>query len=583
MSDSDTNVPTDASNKTLVFVSFAHADEDEYVRGPLTTLRRVCGDRYEFFLAKDVPDNEWETKIVQTMDRAKALVFFMTAKSLQSEPTITEIGLARKRNLVIIPVVLEEGCEDLSDEKQLEFRLEGKELLLAHRMSQAQMINSIVSRLPAAAVPQATPATGPVSLLEIAATSIKVPPSAEDDPGTPYAVTRLQRETIEHLLGVLEDCTARGDTATFDRAAQLLGMHLWSVLLDNDIGKRLGNDGSSSAHVELMFCTDAKVDWWPWELVYDWHQAVGGFVALDRAMTFTRRLPKARPVALKPWAGDRLCKVLFAAPRTPEKELDPTSLYEVFGVQEGHEASPVWTGKTDTHPGLVDLATRTEHSPAPNDLSDQAVKWEDVLQLLTKGDPVDVFHLVTFARLGNDGTTIELAFADKDDDDAADWVNVSALGSALAGDAEKARDPTTVAVVSFVAVNENPWRMAARLGYALAFKGVPAVIAVPYRASSDRSADFFTTFYTWLFDAEDERHLLDRVPAVLRRCHRAQQESGRSEVHPFGAPIVYVNPLQARVDRSNQLTALKPGGAGAASEALQPDHEAGPSPRGYRT
>lgn len=582
MSDPAATVPTDASDKTLVFVSFAHADEDRFVRGPIAALREICGERYEFFLAKDVPANEWETKIVRTMARAKAVLFFMTTKSLQSEPTKREIGLGTKQGLTVIPLVFEKGCEEIEDE-QLKFRLEGVELVLAHSLSQDEIIETVVSRLPVPAAPEAPVATGAVHLLEIAARAIRAPASADDDAdGISFEVTRLQRETIEHLLGVLADCTIRGDTTAFDRAAQLLGMHLWSVLLDNEIGERLVDGGSGPSHVELLFRPDARIDWWPWELVYDCHQTSGAFIALDKAMTFTRRLPNVRSVALQPWAGDRACKVLFAAPRTPEKDLDPSPLYEVFGVHEDHETPPDWTRTTSTHPGVVDLATRTEHSPAPNDLSFQAVSWADVRQLLTRGDPVDVFHLVTFARVGNDGSTIELAFADPDDDDAAQWINVNALSSALEGDAESARDPTTVAVVSFVAVNENPWRMAARLGHALASHGLPAVVAVPYRASSDRSADFFSTFYTWLFDPDDPRHLVDRLPAVLRRCHRAQQESGGSAVHPFGAPIAYLNPLQVRADRANQVTSLKPGGRGAGvGEAVQPDRREGPGRGGY--
>ena len=69
-------------------------------------------------VVKDVPSNEWETKIVETIKRSKALVFFVTANSLQSEPTRSEIGLARDEDIVIIPVLLQADC-DLDGDDQL--------------------------------------------------------------------------------------------------------------------------------------------------------------------------------------------------------------------------------------------------------------------------------------------------------------------------------------------------------------------------------------------------------------------------------------------------------------------------------
>lgn len=82
------------------------------------------------------------------------------------------------------------------------------------------------------------------------------------------------------------------------------------------------------------------------------------------------------------------------------------------------------------------------------------------------------------------------------------------------------------------------------MGEALATDRLPAVMTVPYRASSDRSAQFFRTFYTQLFEDHSDRAIPERLPGVLRHCHRSQRESGGGELHPFGAPIVFLNSVQ---------------------------------------
>jgi hypothetical protein len=143
-----------ATDKPLVFVSYALEDEGDITRGPLSELRRVGGDRYEFLsrweyhFRTEGPVGDWDTMIVEAVHQAEALLFFMTPRSLQSGSARQEVIAASTEGIPIIPVVLDEECETALD-NQLRFHLMRHWWISAYAMSQTDMVDQIVARLPA--------------------------------------------------------------------------------------------------------------------------------------------------------------------------------------------------------------------------------------------------------------------------------------------------------------------------------------------------------------------------------------------------------------------------------------------------
>ena len=376
---------------------------------------------------------------------------------------------------------------------------------------------------------------------------------------------KLKRRTIETLIDML-----RQGRLVRGREYETLGVNLYSVLLDNDIGKELidqvNKQTSKKAlrtnllRINLEFETSEGgiaygLECWPWE--YLRYEPGQGRRGLRYYLATTIRLTLTRSLWLQAVLGDTVLdnpplKVLFVVARpsnldefNPEKtkkaidkfKIDVTaSLAARFPGKELEELV-IFKELVDPPPGLA-----IDRSP---DYEPEAT-WENFRGMVIGLDP-NVIHFLGHGSYDNDKGRI--AFTHRNGE--AHWIDDEKIAAALDFAREELKLVFLQACESASPPRDkyDPYRGVTGVGLCLAKCDIPAVVAMQYDMKSRDTDTFATAFYGALADNKP----ID-VAVQIGRFEIAESSSDA-----FGLPVLY---------------SRKPG-------TLIPDKPAKQSPAGY--
>ena len=350
-----------------------------------------------------------------------------------------------------------------------------------------------------------------------------------------HQVDPLAAKTIEVLIDM-----ARHNRLREEDEYRLLGEHLYSVLLDNQIGRDLNralyNPDLKLVRVLLEFEGDHPLAAWPWEYLYSpVRQNVGGtgyFLGQLTKLVLIRHLPTGfdRQVTVdKPPVN-----VLFVASRPKGMSLSYQSVKETLeqiAEREGQAMNlQVIEPETYDDDSGLRLASAT---------------YRKVIDTAAGVEP-HIIHIVAHGRRLRAGG--QLAFMDASG--GVDWrdekqiaqdlssMNLPSLRLVFLEACESALPDTDSLREHYAAISGVAMR--------LAHVGIPAVVGMQYQIEQGSSNVFTRAFYTALLEREtvDIAVLHGRRELVKAEADRQPDENGDDSVRQsrpgFGLPVVYL-------------------------------------------
>lgn len=392
----------------------------------------------------------------------------------------------------------------------------------------------------------------------------------EVGPKADLVINAVQKSTIDMMVAMLRENRLRDE-----RECQVLGANLWSVLLDNAIGRALHDalrTPRQLIRVELEFGGD--LHWlagWPWEYLYcplEPTDAQTGYFLARR----TSRLLLTRQIGLRTNRALRVeqppVKILFVV-ASPDSSDESEPLAEVQYLRLHEELRDFVTqleGKIELMTLIAPHKRSKEYTPneSPKATYDN---FKDVMKTL---EP-HVVHFVGHGRCVPDGG--EVAFVGPDY--KAQWVP----GARIAEDLMDLEETRLVFLQACESALPDPYQAISGVAMQLAHRNIPAVVAMQYKVENAVASDFARAFYGALVRSRPIDAAVQEARDKIAK-HVSDWAQGRA----FGLPVLYLRQFEAlmpsegqRGGRFDRPVAGRPVDAGAV-----PASRPAPAPGGDR-
>jgi CHAT domain len=340
----------------------------------------------------------------------------------------------------------------------------------------------------------------------------------------------LREKTVELLIDMLHSGRLRWSEV------ELLGEHLYAILLENKIGEALHTAvHDDSLHmdywrVELEFKPAESVQHplasWPWEFLYGparYGWGNGYFLAERFDLVLTRRLITYRQRHTPFTLSSDPVKILFVAPSP--KKLDPVEYGSVL------ETLKTLADQPQNRIKLTMLVDDPDASEREHEYKPQATFSEFSRNVRKIDDPHHIIHFVGHGRnINNEGS--QLAFMHNTVRDKVNWVGENDLTRTLL--------PATALRFVFLQACEstpptNSYEAVSGLAMRIANQNIPAVVGMQYPTNTLVANKFAAAFYKALVNFKSidaamlagQREIFDEIP---------DEEKGSS----FGWPVLYL-------------------------------------------
>jgi hypothetical protein len=321
------------------------------------------------------------------------------------------------------------------------------------------------------------------------------------------------------------------DTTTSNELIRILGEHLYYVLFKGEILEKLdiGLHGNF-LRVELEFEDDDEAASWPWEYLYrpkDQTLESDAFLVQIAQLVLNRRLylKNAPPISL---GVTKPVKLLLVVSRpTNEGEVVYDMILEK--IKELHEKRHVIDSRV-----LIDYLDRDDPEPPnPDSLKATADKFKKL---------VDDFHpnIIHFIGHGQrSGKHGQIAFLD--DNGRSQWID----DDEFADIATQHKDELKLV---FLQACDSAHNSISGMTQRLAYKNIPAVIAMQYKIGSNIANIFARGFY----DALAEGKAVDMAVKAGRHAIKAQKDEELP--HAFGLPVLYLSSYDSFISNESVYT-----------------------------
>ncbi len=333
----------------------------------------------------------------------------------------------------------------------------------------------------------------------------------------------LAKQTIEVLIDML-----RGNRLCDWKEFRVLGSYLYSVLLDNDIGKALTDavyaPKSKMLRVELQFDTSGprqqglNLSSWPWEYLYCPVQPGGGtgyFLGDKFNLVLTRRLrlDKTRNLGV----DDGPVKVLFVASQPDGMSIEYQGVYEA--IQEMQQNSP----------GTIELAELLPSAKLPS--MDNPTPWENYSRFLQQARTWNphVIHFIGHGKWYPEERVGKIAFVGKDRQ--PDW----RLDTEMAEQLSQVPSVRLVFLQACESATSSEYQDFSGLAMWLAQKYIPAVVGMQCRVRNLVANQFARRFYEALAKGE----AVDAAVQMARSRIREESKDPADRL-AFGLPVLYL-------------------------------------------
>jgi len=359
----------------------------------------------------------------------------------------------------------------------------------------------------------------------------------------PLTIHPLQHQTIEMMVAMLRENRLRDE-----QEYQVLGANLWTVLLGNDIGRRLHDElqvPKQLIRVELEFT--GEQGWmarWPWEYLYcplKPSAAQSGYFLARR----TSRLLLTRQVGLsegtRPLLVDRPpVKVLFVvASPDPSDETEALAGVQYQRLYEALQdfAQPL-EGRLEGRIELIPLISPHRQSKEYVAGEPPRATYQNFLNVMQNRSP-HVVHFVGHGKCVKDGG--QLAFVGPDY--KAQWIP----GATIAEDLLDLEEPRLVFLQARESALPDPYQAISGVAMQLAHRNIPAVVAMQYAVENAVASDFARAFYGALVESRPVDAAVQEARSNVAG-HVGDWSFGRA----FGLPVLYLRqsePLVPSEDR----------------------------------
>ena len=333
------------------------------------------------------------------------------------------------------------------------------------------------------------------------------------------AVDELALDTVvlleAWLLRHWEQIATLGQSTLYPKTFEVLGTHLWNLVLDNRVGAELiaGRDRASADRpLRLLISFDdstigRRLADLPWEYLY-YPGPPGHYLAKATQLVLVRQIESGEATLR---STDTLRVVFWVT--LPEKEIP----------DECTQSEATRDVLAELHPGRLDVRPVIK-----------GWRPEDVRADL--GGKADVVHVIGVCR--GDRTSVQL-LSGKDASGNDVWRNSAELVEVLTR--EKDRRPELVVLHLCDWPRSDTTQNFERLAPALISAGVPAVIAMQYPMAPGDARSFITSFYDNLVNGHDVGRAVQEGRYTLG--HGAQDRR-------FGTPVLYLQSAQGRLLRT---------------------------------
>jgi CHAT domain-containing protein len=347
-------------------------------------------------------------------------------------------------------------------------------------------------------------------------------------PDCQIAIDDLQQQTLQFLIKML-----RNDQLKEQKDWQLLGMHLYKVLLDNEIGrainKALYNQALQLVRVELEFKPSyalGDLASWPWEYVYCpleyGYGGTGYFLTKKTKLLLIRHLSLDLQRSIQ--VSQPPVRVLFVA-ANPD-DLPPVMHESVLEVLQelqqevGDENVVVYS--------LVDRHRKLSNAPLENAYPNATFnKFVEVVDFYKP----HVIHLIAHGQYQPSGSQIALMGQDRQ----AHWIGESELSEWLANN-DSLR---LVFLQSCESALSNSYEAVSGFAKQLAHHTIPAVIGMQYQIQTRAANLFAKAFYQALTQS-----LPIDVAVQKGRKQMSLAMMDWEQSHAFGLPVLYLSKSQ---------------------------------------
>jgi CHAT domain-containing protein len=325
-----------------------------------------------------------------------------------------------------------------------------------------------------------------------------------------YDRSRLEWRTLEHLVDMLRDNRVR------QQETELLGEHLYRLILDNEIGKELHNTLTNNTdvflHVEVhVENPQSEFVNLPWEYLFyrdtNFSQS-GYFLAAHNRVALVRspRVDNCRALRLKMTATEKQLRLLTVACSPSDlPRLDFAALLEsVKGLPE-LEVEMLITNHTS------DPRFETKSSGEPR-------ATQEGFKAALKQFKPHVVHFLGHGKCDSNGGKI--AFVEKDY--RADWCNGRLLANALS-DHASVRLAFLQACESAVGDSAVAYRALSSVAGDLVQTGIPAIVAMQANVENAAANSFADAFY---------RAVIEQRQPIYRAMQLARTRFGEAACIP---------------------------------------------------
>ncbi|GAA4605131.1 hypothetical protein BJY16_005264 [Actinoplanes octamycinicus] len=317
----------------------------------------------------------------------------------------------------------------------------------------------------------------------------------------------------EYLYGTMPP----GTTGIVPDTVEVLGRHLYELMLSNDVGKRLQTavaevPKGETLDVHIIFGEEAdRYATLPWELLHmpDDLNADGYFLATETKLVLSRHLNP---------------------PIEQETRVRHGSLVRVMLVN----AIPQDTPGFDKENGVFTDLTAALGQKAEWLQVYTANAWdEDFISTTLSKTPADIVHIVGVCRATASGSL--LLVPDPASETGTTWLNADRIVSTLTG------EPDTVPQLVVLHLCERHQTKGdtqpfsenfERLAPSLIKENVAAVVAMQYPMARETAVPFLTHFYSLLADAKPIGHAVQLARRRMFTEHRERRF--------FGTPVLYM-------------------------------------------
>jgi len=354
----------------------------------------------------------------------------------------------------------------------------------------------------------------------------------------PLTIHPLQNQTIEMMVAMLRENRLRDE-----QEYQVLGANLWTVLLGNEIGKRLHDElqvPKQLIRVELEFT--GEQGWmarWPWEYLYcplNPSAAQSGYFLARR----TSRLLLTRQVGLR--EGTRRLLVdrppvkvlLVVASPDPSDETEALARVQYERLYEALQdfAKPL-EGRLEGRIELISLIAPHRQSTEYVAGEPPRATYQNFLNVMQNRSP-HVVHFVGHGKCVKDGG--QLAFVGPDY--KAQWIP----GATIAEDLQDLEETRLVFLQACESALPDPYQAISGVAMQLAHRNIPAVVAMQYAVENAVASDFARAFYGALVESRPVDVAVQEARSNVAG-HVGDWSFGRA----FGLPVLYLRQSEALV------------------------------------